>query len=331
MNFLIVEMFLYLFGIALFGVLIGWVFTRATWKRKMEEVEVNLFGQLYDVNKQLDETQLQLAETKTSLEEAQLQRLEEADEIQEVRSKLLLFQNQSKAQDQKVLELNQSFEEASQQKQKAELNLEKLDKKNQQLTNEYDLVKNRVSAFEIDLDEIVQQSEILKSALEHARIELSNKDKRLAELESEPLENSSLVDSSLNESSEPELAISRIARLQTRVQELFDEVDHKDQELEKLKGSITVAGHSAENDEVSAISNLKFDDLQEIKGIGSVLESKLHDMGVTRFKDIAKWDDSDIARFDQMFDFSGRIGRENWVGQARKLGARFIAVKKRGH
>ncbi len=330
MSFLIVEMIVYLIGIALFGVLIGWLFTRASWKRKIEDVEVNVYGQLYDANKQLDETQVLLVESKITLEKEKSQRLDDANEVRELSSKLSSFQNQSKAQDQKVLELSQSLEEASQQIQKAELDLEQQHKKNQQLTNEFDLVKNRMLIFESDLEEIVQQSGILKNALEHARLELTNKDKRLAELESKPTDNSNMAVLSLNENAEPELAVSRIARLQTRVQELFDEVNLKDQEIEKLKGSITVKEYPADNDKITDISK-QFDDLQQIKGIGSVLETKLYEMGVTRYRDIAAWDNGDIDRFDQLFDFSGKVRQENWVEQARKLGARFITPKKQGH
>jgi len=64
------------------------------------------------------------------------------------------------------------------------------------------------------------------------------------------------------------------------------------------------------------------DNLQDIKGIGAVLEKKLNAMGVTRFEHIAGWTESDIARVDETLNFRGRIQRERWVEQARELADR---------
>lgn len=61
------------------------------------------------------------------------------------------------------------------------------------------------------------------------------------------------------------------------------------------------------------------DDLKKIKGIGIVIEQKLHDMGITKFKQIAEFTAEDVERVNQVLNFSGRIERENWVDQAREL------------
>ncbi len=43
-------------------------------------------------------------------------------------------------------------------------------------------------------------------------------------------------------------------------------------------------------------------------------------MSVTRFADIARWDDAEIDRIDaQMGKFQGRIRRDAWVEQAQLL------------
>lgn len=63
------------------------------------------------------------------------------------------------------------------------------------------------------------------------------------------------------------------------------------------------------------------DNLQEIKGIGAVLEKKLNQMGITRYQQIADWTPQDIARIDSELNFKGRIIREKWVEQARRLAA----------
>jgi predicted flap endonuclease-1-like 5' DNA nuclease len=61
------------------------------------------------------------------------------------------------------------------------------------------------------------------------------------------------------------------------------------------------------------------DDLQRIRGIGSRNESILHRLGVFRFDQIAAWGPADISRIEERLRFSGRIGREAWVDQARLL------------
>jgi predicted flap endonuclease-1-like 5' DNA nuclease len=64
------------------------------------------------------------------------------------------------------------------------------------------------------------------------------------------------------------------------------------------------------------------DNLQEIKGIGSVLEKKLNAMGIERFQQIANWSEKDIAEVDEQLNFRGRIQREQWVEQAQQLAKR---------
>ncbi|MCU4651889.1 50S ribosomal protein L21 [Roseibacterium sp. SDUM158016] len=61
------------------------------------------------------------------------------------------------------------------------------------------------------------------------------------------------------------------------------------------------------------------DDLKQLSGVGPALEKKLHAAGVTSFAQIAAWTEADIAEFDEKLSFKGRIEREGWVEQAKKL------------
>ncbi len=61
------------------------------------------------------------------------------------------------------------------------------------------------------------------------------------------------------------------------------------------------------------------DDLKLLSGVGPVLETKLHEAGVTSFAQIAAWGPADIEEFDEKLSFKGRIEREGWVEQAKKL------------
>lgn len=62
------------------------------------------------------------------------------------------------------------------------------------------------------------------------------------------------------------------------------------------------------------------DDLKLIVGVGPVLERMLHNLGVTTFRQIARWTERDVAEFDaKLPEFPGRIVRDQWVTQARAL------------
>ena len=63
------------------------------------------------------------------------------------------------------------------------------------------------------------------------------------------------------------------------------------------------------------------DDLKKLSGVGPVLEEKLNAAGVTSFAQIAAWGPKEIEEFDEKLSFKGRIEREGWVEQAKKLAA----------
>ena len=63
----------------------------------------------------------------------------------------------------------------------------------------------------------------------------------------------------------------------------------------------------------------KADNLCRIKGIGFVIEEKLHKLGVYHFDQIAAWNEKEIEWIDSHLAFSGRIKREDWIAQAEKL------------
>jgi len=48
------------------------------------------------------------------------------------------------------------------------------------------------------------------------------------------------------------------------------------------------------------------DDFKLIRGVASVLEEKLNDMGIYRFRQIANWDVKQMAEFSNRLDFPGR-------------------------
>lgn len=61
------------------------------------------------------------------------------------------------------------------------------------------------------------------------------------------------------------------------------------------------------------------DDLKLIKGVANVLEGRLHEIGIYRFKQICDWDTDHMAEFSNRLDFPGRIERDNWKDQAKQF------------
>lgn len=62
------------------------------------------------------------------------------------------------------------------------------------------------------------------------------------------------------------------------------------------------------------------DNLQSISGVGPKLEQLLNHNGVFYFWQVASWSDQDIDVIDDRLDvFRGRIARDDWVSQAKRL------------
>lgn len=61
------------------------------------------------------------------------------------------------------------------------------------------------------------------------------------------------------------------------------------------------------------------DNLQRIKGIGKVNEGKLNDLGIYHFAQIGDWTPAEARWVGTYLAFSGRIEREDWIGQAKVL------------
>ena len=63
----------------------------------------------------------------------------------------------------------------------------------------------------------------------------------------------------------------------------------------------------------------KPDDLKAISGIGPKLEKTLNGLGIWTYAQIAALGTAEIAWLDEKLGFAGRIGRDDWTGQAGRL------------
>ena len=62
------------------------------------------------------------------------------------------------------------------------------------------------------------------------------------------------------------------------------------------------------------------DDLKKIKGVAKVLEGKLNEFGVFKYRQIAFWTAPAAKEFSKLLtNFKDRIYRDNWIAQAKEL------------
>ncbi len=165
------------------------------------------------------------------------------------------------------------------------------------------------------LNQLQSNSENLRSRLDEEQALLENLERQLREAQTE---RSTVADEN-----------------QSRIDELQEVLRQRDETLEALHAKLATIQTQSENQRIGAISDPPSetpstsdaivpagdtrDDLTKIKGIGPVLEGKLHKLGFTTFRQIAEFTQADIERVNAVLNFPGRIEREKWVAQARAM------------
>lgn len=98
-----------------------------------------------------------------------------------------------------------------------------------------------------------------------------------------------------------------------------DDVQGIARRLEEMNGLLrTLAADRSAAD--AAVAPDESDDLKLISGIGPVLEGKLVGAGICSYRQIAALTDADIEQIEsEVIRSSGRVRRDDWIGQARML------------
>ena len=112
-----------------------------------------------------------------------------------------------------------------------------------------------------------------------------------------------------------------------RLGELRSELEQARARLLEMEASRAelVAAHTAELDALrqeraQQASEPARDDLTQLKGIGPKFAKLLAAAGVTRFAQLAEWDDAEVERVAAILGIRpGRVRRDGWVEQARRL------------
>jgi predicted flap endonuclease-1-like 5' DNA nuclease len=117
---------------------------------------------------------------------------------------------------------------------------------------------------------------------------------------------------------ERDAALARFQELSLERERLFGELADARAETARYRQLIVDIENNAPPPILSGPAGP--DDLKLIVGVGPVLERMLHNLGVTTFRQIARWTERDVAEFDSKLpEFPGRIVRDQWVTQARAL------------
>jgi predicted flap endonuclease-1-like 5' DNA nuclease len=109
---------------------------------------------------------------------------------------------------------------------------------------------------------------------------------------------------------------------QEEIKEYKSQVELFEKEISTtIKARKTYERSGIEVKKIASISDKTVpDDLQQIKGIGPVLESKLNELGVFTYEQIANLSEEDIDKIVEVTTFGkNKINADDWKGQAKKL------------
>ena len=101
-----------------------------------------------------------------------------------------------------------------------------------------------------------------------------------------------------------------------------DRLDHPDEAIDIFPGPSVPIGEIEEAPPLPAVPQPLGppDDLTRLKGLGTRAQTRLNEMGILRYDQMASWTEADAAAIDaHMGSFQGRIARDRWVDQARFL------------
>lgn len=122
---------------------------------------------------------------------------------------------------------------------------------------------------------------------------------------------------------------SEIDTMQRRQQENRRENRHLRRELAELRAQVEAlakakpaaraGGRGAAPTQDSLPIDNAEDDLTAIKGIGPKMMEKLYQQGITNFAKLAQMNTDFAEQLDETLKAQGRILREDWIGQAKKM------------
>lgn len=84
----------------------------------------------------------------------------------------------------------------------------------------------------------------------------------------------------------------------------------EEQKAERLSALMGTIGEASADDK---------DDLKKVSGIGPVYEKRLNELGIYTWEQLSKLDAAGIETVENITGFTGRVERDDWIGQAKAL------------
>ncbi|MGR8946588.1 MAG: hypothetical protein ACU84Q_00975 [Gammaproteobacteria bacterium] len=280
--------------------------------------------------------------------------IEQKQRARETQSKMLAIKEEIGSRDEQILALNEAVEKlhAENRRELAALK-SKLEK--QQLQHTESIEEYQINAAKLtkeneklrveqnNLNRQLQESRVAADALRQQGITLTS------EISAQKLRATKLEDDYASIARTHERANDELARVQSHNQELrhrleqslreiqakshanenlrvtLDKQREVTKDLEQKLSELSVSGETTQHDAnvPQGLFQAKpdhVDDLKLIKGVGPKLEAVLNNLGIYQFGQIAEFNAEDIAWVDEHIEnFKGRIYRDEWVVQAKKL------------
>jgi len=204
------------------------------------------------------------------------------------------------------------------------------------------LAKEHDDAAEEELQEALEENKVLEAEWEKAKSTIQGLKEALAKLKALVKEHDDAAEEELEEAlAENKVLEADLAAANASIEALKAELaqananladceasklamaapapapaNKKEAMLERIKEN----AKSLDFDRIGTASADNKDDLKTIKGIGPFIETKLNALGIYTFQQIANFTLDDEEKVNKAIEFfAGRVRRDDWVGQAKKL------------
>ncbi len=316
---LIAEIWLCLALAALLGGVIGWLLRGARCSRELQDLKARWQNRLGLLRTDLDDARHKLAEahTEQSEQEAAVDSLRLEIEQREARAVNLQstiegYENDIEKKNSQTLELSSALDANQLECEKLKAGARELEQDIESLRSELEAARGAGEAGRADLDTARAETEAARAEAESGRASLetarAETEAARAELEAALAQcRSALEDCQRARDEKPVAAVMSAPVSREATSRELEERDARIAELERQLAATDRLGAEP-------------DPLQRIHGVGPVLEKMLHSIGVFTFRQIAAWDEADIAWAAAKLDaFPDRIERDEWVAQAARF------------
>ena len=271
------------------------------------EAKAGTAEEIQQLTKKLKEQESQHAELVELVEVAEKHGDDAAEKLAQIQSTHQQDRQEFAQTKQQFTELSQTVEEL-----KKDLQRERSEK--EYTVRELEDQRRTVTRLQEEAPAAARQQKMFNESNagveQQLREELRDQEKRIMELESEHHD-----------------ALEKLKLMSKTVASVESKIAENESQF-KAKKSKTASKTSSKTTAKKATAkskNSKFaqesdkDDLTKISGIGPVIQKKLYRIEVTTFEQIAGWSKKEAAEFDEKLAFKDRVGREEWVKQAKAL------------